>query len=422
MSQMIPNSTQVPDVILDHWMAALSGAEFKIVLYVVRRTYGFRRASNDISLAQMAAGIVTRDGRRLDSGTGLNKDTVTKAVATLIDKGILLRARHTDERGRDLPSTYSINLATGFGREGQNILPGVGKSDPTSSAPGKLDTGESENPIPLSEKSVPYGSENPTGEEGENPTHNRQGLDIQSNTQLDIQKTTIPVPEATAAVVARMNKYDGDGAETRTLSLVTSIVCSAAKAKSIIREIGEETSRKTALWWPSSTCPATAKDLGAVFRVARRERYADQGVPGAAKTERDGERASSRRYVPARKAQAQEAKPDAADLDAWAVVRSPAIPPPAPQRLVPAARPTFDAQAVYTSLSETERVELDEAAWAKAMTDAPVFMRSPLEKASKSQEPPSRMVRDLLLIARDALIANREAEAARRRQIDVNFG
>ncbi len=30
---LIPNSTQIPDVILDQWMADLSGAELKVVLY-----------------------------------------------------------------------------------------------------------------------------------------------------------------------------------------------------------------------------------------------------------------------------------------------------------------------------------------------------------------------------------------------------
>ncbi len=54
---LIPNSTQVPDVILDHWMAALSGAEFKVLLYVARRTYGFGKDSDNISLNQMASGI-----------------------------------------------------------------------------------------------------------------------------------------------------------------------------------------------------------------------------------------------------------------------------------------------------------------------------------------------------------------------------
>ena len=63
---LIPNSTQIPDVILDHWMAKLSGAEFKVLLYIARRTYGFGKDTDDISLNQLAHGIRRRDGTRLD--------------------------------------------------------------------------------------------------------------------------------------------------------------------------------------------------------------------------------------------------------------------------------------------------------------------------------------------------------------------
>ena len=59
---LIPNSTQIPDIILDRWMAELSGAEFKVLLYVARRTYGFGKESDNISLNQMASGIRRRDG------------------------------------------------------------------------------------------------------------------------------------------------------------------------------------------------------------------------------------------------------------------------------------------------------------------------------------------------------------------------
>jgi len=70
---LVPNSTQIPDVILDRWMAVLSGAEFKVLLYIARRTYGFGKDSDDISLNQLARGIRRRDGTSLDGGTGLSR-------------------------------------------------------------------------------------------------------------------------------------------------------------------------------------------------------------------------------------------------------------------------------------------------------------------------------------------------------------
>src|SRR5438132_9418642 len=56
-----PNYTQVPDELFDELLAVLSGAELKVVLYVIRRTFGFKRESDNISLSQMLRGIRTKD-------------------------------------------------------------------------------------------------------------------------------------------------------------------------------------------------------------------------------------------------------------------------------------------------------------------------------------------------------------------------
>jgi hypothetical protein len=108
---LIPNSTQIPDVILDHWMAALSGAEFKVLLYVARRTYGFGKESDNISLNQMAAGIRRRDGTHLDHGTGLSRSGVKSACNSLIDRGILVQVNNHNQESRECEeSTYRLNL------------------------------------------------------------------------------------------------------------------------------------------------------------------------------------------------------------------------------------------------------------------------------------------------------------------------
>lgn len=118
---LIPNSTQIPDVILDHWMAELSGAEFKVLLYVARRTYGFGKESDNISLNQMAAGIRRRDGTQLDQGTGLSRSGVKSACNRLIDRGILVRVNNHNHESRECEeSTYRLNLyadPTGVGQK-----------------------------------------------------------------------------------------------------------------------------------------------------------------------------------------------------------------------------------------------------------------------------------------------------------------
>ncbi len=107
---LIPNSTQIPDVILDQWMAELSGAELKIVLYIARRTFGFGKESDNISLNQMAQGIKKRDGTVLDRGTGLSVSSVARAVKTLEEQNILQRKTNINDKNEHDENTYRLNL------------------------------------------------------------------------------------------------------------------------------------------------------------------------------------------------------------------------------------------------------------------------------------------------------------------------
>jgi len=105
-----PRYTQVPDELFDELLSELSGAELKVLMYVVRRTFGFKRDSDHISLSQMVNGIVKKDGVVLDKGTGLAKDSVARATKSLVEKGILVRKLvTTPERGCQA-SEYSLRV------------------------------------------------------------------------------------------------------------------------------------------------------------------------------------------------------------------------------------------------------------------------------------------------------------------------
>jgi phage replication O-like protein O len=108
-----PTYTQVPDAIFDVLMAVLSGSEFKVLLYIVRRTFGFKKLEDDISLNQIIGGIRTKDGRMLDRGTGLSRDSVTKAIKSLEEKGIIVRGRRFSEEKGDQPTTYGLRFKQG---------------------------------------------------------------------------------------------------------------------------------------------------------------------------------------------------------------------------------------------------------------------------------------------------------------------
>ena len=104
----IPNTTQVPNVILDHYMAELSGAELKVLLYVVRRTFGFQKEADSISLSQLVSGITTRDGRVLDKGTGLSRRAVIAALKELEDRGLVKADRVQNDTSGNQTNVYTL--------------------------------------------------------------------------------------------------------------------------------------------------------------------------------------------------------------------------------------------------------------------------------------------------------------------------
>jgi hypothetical protein len=105
-----PTTTPVPDEVFDVLMPQLSGGELKVLLYICRRTFGFKKKSDTISLHQIARGITTRDGRVLDGGTGLCKRHVQRALKILENKNIIKVTRKVDETGLYEVNTYSLNM------------------------------------------------------------------------------------------------------------------------------------------------------------------------------------------------------------------------------------------------------------------------------------------------------------------------
>src|SRR5436309_15304390 len=83
-----PTYTPVPDELFDELLADLSGAELKVLMYICRRTFGFKKDRDTISISQMTDGIQKKDGEVLDRGTGLSKDSVARAVKSLEEKGV----------------------------------------------------------------------------------------------------------------------------------------------------------------------------------------------------------------------------------------------------------------------------------------------------------------------------------------------
>jgi phage replication O-like protein O len=103
-NQLKPNFTQIPNVFFDDWLSELSKGEIKILLYIMRRTYGFQKSKDRISLSQIQEGIKGNGDEMLDKGTGLSRATISESITLLEEKGII-----TVDREKYI-NTYSMNL------------------------------------------------------------------------------------------------------------------------------------------------------------------------------------------------------------------------------------------------------------------------------------------------------------------------
>lgn len=101
---------RLPLEFIDLKMADYSGSELLVLLYILRRTVGFHKASDRISLQQFSKGIHLLDGSVLDRGTGLSLDTVKRTLSGLEEKGILTRKRQVKvHNGADGPTKITLN-------------------------------------------------------------------------------------------------------------------------------------------------------------------------------------------------------------------------------------------------------------------------------------------------------------------------
>jgi hypothetical protein len=106
----VPRYTQVPDEIFDVLMPILTEAEFKCLCYICRRTFGFRKNSDAISLNQMSEGITTRDGKVIDRGTGMGRASVKRALSYLTKSGVVEVKKRISEDGEYETNIYSLRI------------------------------------------------------------------------------------------------------------------------------------------------------------------------------------------------------------------------------------------------------------------------------------------------------------------------
>ncbi len=133
----LPTTTPVPDDVFDVIAPELTEAELRVLLYIIRRTYGFNKERDQISLTQMTDGITTRDGRVLDKGTGMSRRGVMKGCAGLLNKGIIIVKKGKSSLGDSEINVYRLRfqgevdkVGNGVPYPGERSAPPVGNEVP----------------------------------------------------------------------------------------------------------------------------------------------------------------------------------------------------------------------------------------------------------------------------------------------------
>lgn len=106
----VPHTTQVPDMLFDELLPDLSGAELKVLLYIIRRTFGFKKHADAISLSQLKEGIRKADGTVLDRGTGLAESTILEALKRLETAGYIVKESTQSPDGVNYTNVYSLRF------------------------------------------------------------------------------------------------------------------------------------------------------------------------------------------------------------------------------------------------------------------------------------------------------------------------
>jgi len=104
-----PTTTATPDEIFEEWVHVLSHAELLALLYVVRRTLGFKKDADSISYTQFLHGIVTREGKVLDRGCGIrSRSTLAAALRRLEERGLIRSVKTQTAAGDQATTRYAL--------------------------------------------------------------------------------------------------------------------------------------------------------------------------------------------------------------------------------------------------------------------------------------------------------------------------
>jgi len=76
---------------VDGWWHKLTGGEQKVLDYILRHTWGYKKTTDKISFSQFEKGIYSKRTRKwIDRGTGLRSQAISNSIKCLEEKGFII--------------------------------------------------------------------------------------------------------------------------------------------------------------------------------------------------------------------------------------------------------------------------------------------------------------------------------------------
>ena len=166
MSKFIPNAFQIPNSVIDELLAKLTCAELKCYLFVVRKTKGWNKESDSISVSQFM------------EVTGLSNRSVITACESLVEMGLLERSG-----GERKLNTYSVK-AFEISQTGE-------KSSSVKSGEKISQTGEKSSSVKSGEKISQTGEKSSSDLVKKVHTQNNNKNTIQNNNKKNTKKSVL---------------------------------------------------------------------------------------------------------------------------------------------------------------------------------------------------------------------------------------
>lgn len=110
------NWSKLPHEFIDALPLIETLAEMKVILYILRHTWGFHDDRKKMTLDEFENGRKRRDGSRLDGGTGMSRNSVKDGIKRALDHGFVVVESDEKDKAR-IKRWYALNLG------GQTLTP-----------------------------------------------------------------------------------------------------------------------------------------------------------------------------------------------------------------------------------------------------------------------------------------------------------